>query len=390
MDITGHLRLPDDLIVDKKRFEAVQAQESLTVDVSSSYLSYSWDFAAVPEVIAIQRLLSLARGGKLKSVQWPKDVADRVLQAPAIFPLLAVLLCLESLEHRARHPAGLLPLDLDSSRQTLYKYRLQTDMFSDTQTLICADSLGHGRPKSLYSSSARGLIEREAFDSMVERLLAGQAALSVDASKAVAFSQTVATIVAELFENTDIHGRTGLDGVPFRHNGIRGLIFKRIKLQRPKRQRMGQSGPAVGESAGGDSDVLEISVFDSGVGFYSSYTGKQLEPDTPVEAEWKVMHKCLERHFDNARPAHTGMGLYEVLRALNYLRGKLEVRSGRTYGFRTFLAGEPKFQHESRESQARPGMPKPVLLDFTRQFVTVPEAQEQLVGASVRVLVPLH
>jgi hypothetical protein len=83
------------------------------------------------------------------------------------------------------------------------------------------------------------------------------------------------------------------------------------------------------------------------------------------------------------------MGLYEVLRALQYLKGKFEVRSGRVYGFRTFLEGETQFQIEAASSPTRPGMPKPVLLDQQKQFVRVPSPNGMVVGAAIRVLIPL-
>lgn len=400
MDKNGHISLPNDLLEDAERFETYALATSLDIEVSREYIQQLSENKALPEVIGIQRLISLARRGIPLRVKWHKQVADHVFDSPNLFPLLAVVLCLDNASHELiRDDGSVAPINVQSSRQLIYKFRAQADLFSDTQILLCADSRGQGRPKSLYSSNSSGLIARADFESLIDRLLAGQAAINVSSSQAVTFSQSIATIVAELFENTDIHGRLGLDGVPFKTNGIRGLVFKRVKITQ-KIKRDFSTAPSPTEQAASENDgyivldALEISVFDSGVGFYSSYTQQARTLNTPLVEEWKIMHKCLERHYDisipDTRSSHTGMGLYEVLRALKFVHGMLEVRSGKTYGYRTFLEGELQYQLESRDSSTRPGMPKPVLLDVTRQFVTVPSPHEALAGASVRVLIPLR
>jgi len=395
METQVYISLPQDLLVGSEHFIALVAARTITVEIPDSYLDLSEESWAMPEVVAIQRLLTIARMNIPVRVRWHKKLAERAFVSPNLFPLLAVVLCLDNAQHALIDKNGeSKKVDVQSSRLLIYNYRPKADMFSDTQVLICADSRGHGRPKSLYSTKSSGLMAREDFESLVDRLLAGQAAINVSTSHAVVFSQNIATIVAELFENTDIHGRIGLDGAPFKVNGIRGLLFKRAKIAKKDIRSTGgpqQSGQASADGAKGEvSDALEISVFDSGIGFYSSYTKSMLTAETNLNEEWKIVHKCLERHYDKSIPSHTGMGLYEVLRALIFLKGSIEVRSGRTYGYRTFEEGAPKYQLESRESRERPGMPKPVLLDMEHKFVTVPYPNEPLVGASVRVLVPLH
>lgn len=374
---------------------ALVTAQTITVEIPNSYLNLSEENWTMPEVVAIQRLLTIARGNIPVRVKWHKKLAERAFSSPNLFPLLAVVLCLDNAQHALIDEVGEShEVDVQPSRMLIYKYRPKADMFSDTQILICADSRGHGRPKSLYSSRSNGLMAREDFESLVERLLAGQAATNVSSSHAVVFSQNIATIVAELFENTDIHGRIGLDGAPFKINGIRGLVFKRVKIVKKEARSTGgfqqSNQPPADQPAREVLDALEISVFDSGIGFYSSYTKRILTEETNLSEEWGIVHKCLERHYEKSVPSHTGMGLYEVLRALIFLKGLIEVRSGRAYGYRTFEEGAPRYQLESRESLERPGMPKPVLLDMERKFVTVPYPNEPLVGASVRVLVPLH
>lgn len=394
METQAYISLPQDLFVSSEHFVALSGTPSLTVDIPESYLDLNGDSWILPEVIAIQRLLTIAGKSASLQIRWHKKLAERAFVSPNLFPLLAVVLCLDNAQHFLIDSKGVSEeVDVQSTRLLIYKYLPKADMFSDTQVLICADSRGQGRPRSLYSTKSSGLMARENFESLVDRLLAGQAAINVSASNAVVFSQNIATILAELFENTDIHGRIGIDGAPFKVNGIRGLVFKRTKIANKDTRPISglqQSGQASTDDTKGEvSDALEISVFDSGIGFYSSYTKSMLTAETSLNDEWKIVHKCLERHYDKSIPSHIGMGLYEVLRALIFLKGSIEVRSGRIYGYRTFEEGAPRYQLESRESRARPGMPKPVLLDMEHKFVTVPYANEPLVGASVRVLVPL-
>lgn len=388
--------LPSGLFGSAEQFAPLLSASQIVVTVPARY-GAEFDLPnAVPEVIAIQRLITLARIGIPIEVVWDQKIAEEAMKAPALFPLLAVLLCLDVKHHAVRDSGGgLTPTDVQTSRKTIYQFRPMADMFSDSQVFICADSRGHGRPRSLYNANG-SLVSRSDFETFVSRLLSAQIGINAGTAQAVKFSLSVSTIVAELFENTDIHGKQDVNRIPFKTNGVRGMLFKRIQLP-PKKSTGIESQTAQLEST--RPQALEISVFDSGIGYYGSYCRADLSSSVPLTEEWAVVHKCLERHYaaaeetagpgPGARQGHTGMGLYEVLRALKFLKGKFEVRSGRTYGYRTFLEGDTQFQLESSTSEARPGMPKPVLLDHGLKFVRVPTANEQLIGSSVRVLIPL-
>lgn len=394
----NRITLPNDLFDESTLFKTHALASSLLIEISTSDFKLPTGEKFLSEVVLIQRLISLATSVDSLKIHWNKAVADVVFESPTLFPLLSVVICLDNAEHLIVNTDGsVTPVDVQASRQLIYKYRLTTDFFSDKQILICADSRGHGRPKSLYSNKTSGLIPRTDFESLIDRLLAGQMAINISSSEVVKFSQNIATIVAELFENTDIHGKMGLDGVPIKKNGIRGLIFNRVKIPLKERRTTQNSTPNISntseEEGGRELDAFEISVFDSGVGFYSSYSRRERTGDVSIEEEWEIMRRCLERHQEDLTPdmraSHRGMGLYEVLRVLKRFEGRLEVRSGRTHGYRTFEPGELQLQLETLESEKRPGMPKPVLLDVKKRFVTAPSINEPLVGASVRVIVPL-
>jgi hypothetical protein len=378
-------RLPFDLV--DERFEHDIALDGVTATLTVPD-SYEGDMAgdmARSEVLAVQRLLTLSRYAAIQ-VKWEPQIAARALVSPSLFPLLAVTITLEDVEHAIEGMDNeQVATLLEAARRKLFKQRLKTDMFSDTQVVVCADSRGRGTPPDLYGDSGR-MIAREDFEAIIEELVALQAGTDVSTSTAVYWSSALATIVSELFENADTHGKTELSGLPIKKNGIRGLVLKRIKLDRPANKATGKAAEKI--------DAFELSVFDSGPGFFASFSRKPIQEDVDLDLEWKVVHACLERHYEpgltDLRQGHRGMGLYEVLRALQLLRGAMEVRTGRIFGYRTFMEGDLKFKMEPATSLTRPGMPKPQLLDVERRIVTVPTKHELLVGSSIRVIVPLH
>jgi hypothetical protein len=378
-------RLPLDLIVEGRGREVATARKGINITVPEAYGDEMTDDVARSEVLAIQRLLTLSRHSPIR-VAWAKNIASRVLASPTIFPLLAVLIVLENASHEIEGLDEAQVVEaLETARRKLFKERLKTDLFADTQVVICADSRGRGSPPDLYGADGR-MIAREDFEAIIEELVTRQVAVNASTSLAVHWSSALATIVSELFENADTHGKSELSGLPIRENGVRGLVLKRTKVERAK---VKDNAPLPAPI-----EAFELSIFDSGPGFYASYMGSPLELGVDLALEWKVIHACLERHYEpgltDIRQGHRGMGLYEVLRALQLLRGAIEVRTGRIHGYRTFMQGEFKFKMEPATSTTRPGMPKPQLLDVERKYVAVPSKHELLVGSSVRVIVPLH
>jgi hypothetical protein len=67
MDIHGQIMLPNDLLGDAERFDAYARAASLAIEVSPAYLEQSPESKSLPEVIAIHRLISLARRAVLDS-----------------------------------------------------------------------------------------------------------------------------------------------------------------------------------------------------------------------------------------------------------------------------------------------------------------------------------
>lgn len=347
------------------------------------------DNGALSEVVAIQRLITLSHIYSQMVFEWDTVAAETFFSSPAIFPVLSISLCLENSSHKVVNRKTKALDDgnalASAARKSLLAYRLKIDSFMDCQILLCADSLGRGAHPDLYTKNGI-LNDTDGMEALVEDLLVHHLATGTEQSSTYKLREALGVIVSELFENTELHGKRSIGGGLLAKNSLRGMIIKRVEKKAKSRSPVGRLREI-------PLQYLEISIFDSGIGFYSSFTRNRLDSSVSLDDEWDVMHHCLQRHHNkkipDSRLEHRGMGLYEVLRALMSAKGLIEIRSGRTYAYRTFLEGDMRIQLESRDSDARPGMPKPVLLDADRKFVTIPTEHEQLVGSAVRVLFPL-
>jgi hypothetical protein len=383
----------------------------VVIEVLDSYLTDERFGLPGVEGLAIQRLITLAHGAASLRIVWHAAAARRLLGSPSVNPLAAVALCLNNAEHSAVDQANLGPDAFERARTMALKYRLDADMFTERQIVVCLDSERPSLPVDLYEQPTRSLRPETDFESLVDDLLYAQYGAGFNAKKLSKLRMALAVILRELLENTDDHAKTDSDGKVLKPNSIRGVIVKRIDETR----RLPRPGSAALPSV----PCLEFTVFDSGIGYYNSYRRqllrgqargdpvavgdeqadaiRQLElgPEVSVATEYAIVLKCLGRHAESAkaipdsRPGHRGMGLYEVLRALKMMQGMLEVRTGRIHGYRSFLEGETRIQLEPDTSKTRPGMPRASLLDVDRKNAFYPSPRDLVRGVVVRVVVPL-
>jgi hypothetical protein len=383
--------------------------QEVVINVPASYLSDDkFDMAGV-EGLAVQRLLTLSqRTDSLKFV-WSAVAARRVIPSPALHPLAAVALCLNNAKHVCQEDSSLTSVEFGHARQALLGFRLGADMFSERQTLICLDHEKPSLPFDLYDPLTNHLRRDDEFESLFDDLLFSQRGAGFSSKRLQQFRLPLAVILRELLQNTDDHAKANFDGSVLKPNAIRGLLVKRILQERRVPTRNADKEPPV--------PCLEFTIFDSGIGYYNSYRRQLLrgqargEPvqvgdrqadtirrfelgtEVPMETEYAILLKCLERHSESAipdpRPGHRGLGLYEVLRALKMMQGMFEVRTGRIHGYRSFLQGELRLQLEPESSDTRPGMPKASLLDVPSKYLPRPTQQELVRGSLVRVVIPL-
>lgn len=359
------------------------------LEIPADYEQLFSSAGSAGEVFAIQRLLSLARNKTPINVRWPSDLLARMPTVASLHPLLAVTASLQGATHQSLGTDADDVADLLArARRQIFTYRLRGDFFSDSQILLCVDARGQGRPLDLYDRSNNGLRSREDIETTVLGVLSPHLNSAETASRKFALASALAVVVAELFENTHLHGRLDLAKRPVGPDAMRGLLFRRINVTLPAHQKSGR--PVAAREVPG----LEVSIFDSGIGYYASYTQQALNSSTDLDEEWKVVHKCFARHFNPEQVDHRqrqrGMGLYEVLRALQELKGSIEVRTGRLFAYRSFFEGEllPQMRPPSGP-WARIRLPKPVLLDVQNRLTPRPTVNDTVVGAAARIVVPL-
>lgn len=383
--------------------------QPLRLLVPDQYLNDSRLGDPATEALAIQRLIALVQAEQSVEVIWEAAVARRVLKSPALHPLAGITFCLNNARHSFPEDHARAPrLTPNAARQSLLRHRLQLDTFSDCQLLLCVDHVRPSLPPDLYDPETATLLPEPDFEAFLDDLLSKQSAGALSGAGLNWRRISSAMILRELLENTADHATTDSSGQPIAPNCLRGLIIKRVV------QRRLTNDPKA--SADAEFPSLEFTVFDSGIGFYNSYrrhlfrglpAGAQtsigdkpwhilqdtaLGPEVTLDTERAVVLKCLERHADlsipDARLAHRGLGLYEVLRSLQSINGFIEIRTGRLHVYRSFLEGELKTLIEPVDS-LRPGKPKVSFLDFANPKFVKLTPHELLPGSVVRIVVPL-
>lgn len=382
------IELPAGLLGDVGWLVRVGPETSLTLRVPGVATSLEAEFEGTPEVVAIQRLITLARRGARFHVEWEEKAWNAVKTSAAIFPLLAVALLLSKASHSIRLADGTNgALAVGEAVKGLLKHRLARDLFADNEMVVCVDGLGT-LPWDFYLPSSQRLRPRDDFETLVVDAITAQVGEAASRDSIYRNAGALGVIVAELVENTDMHGRLDLAGRTLGEDAYRGVIFKRIKVD------VQVLRAAKGEPTNRSVDCFEVSVFDSGIGYFESYTrGDKLSAEN-LDYEWKVLHNCLERHYHpeirDHSAGHRAMGLYEILRAIQTLKGRIEIRTGRLYAYRTFLDGEIQAQMTHKVPLAHHAWPVPKLLDLDRKYVARPSQHELLCGSSVRIIIPLN
>lgn len=386
--IPDAIQLPSDLLGDVAWLGLVGPATNLNLRIAGTPATWMAELAGAPEVVGIQRLITLARTGASFIVRWDEKAWDAVRQSAAIFPLLAIAMLLSKCKHEVlRDDGSVAQVSADESVKALLKYRFARDFFSDREMVVCVDRFGGQLPWDLYSPTDQRLRTREDFETLVVDAITAHVGEGTSRQTIYKNAGALGVVVAELVENTDIHGRLDLQGRTLGDDAFRGVIFKRIKRELPIIRA------AKGAQTSHEVECFEVSVFDSGIGYFQSYTRGEKVACADLEYEWKVLHNCLERHYHpelrDHSAGHRAMGLYEVLRAIQSLKGRIEIRTGRLYAYRTFLEGELQAQMKEKQPLAYHAWPVPKLLDLDKKYVARPSEHEPLAGSSVRIIIPL-
>jgi hypothetical protein len=167
--------------------------------------------------------------------------------------------------------------------------------------------------------------------------------------------KSIGEIIYELFSNTERWGQHDIKWKQLQPS-VRGILIQ--VHSDPARYMQTASGsppvelylksiiPGLGKNAG----LLEVSVFDSGVGLARRAIEKEASDDLDVSAEHTAVLNCLVLHGTSSGDETEGIGLYHTLKLLSRSEGFLRYRGGRLALYRDFK--EHPYLPEKYESRS--------------------------------------
>jgi len=153
-------------------------------------------------------------------------------------------------------------------------------------------------------------------------------------------SINIADIAYELFANAEEWGGNDIDGSDIRPN-VRGII---LKVHGNPLQGFSQYDETPTTEyldqwkaeQGAIPKLLELSIFDAGVGLAQHALGKRITETTSLKEEYEKVMECLRKYSSASGRTYRGLGLHYVMSLLTQTKGFLRYRSGRLSLFRNF------------------------------------------------------
>lgn len=140
----------------------------------------------------------------------------------------------------------------------------------------------------------------------------------------------VVKIIYELYKNTYQHAYLpNLSDL-----SMRGFYAKKISIN-TQNDEIGQYQDyidSIQKNRNAKTQILyflELSVFDSGYGYFFSVTKEIPDANTDKEYEKEITFKCFEKHFSSKTTGIHGEGLSSVVNLLVKLKGLMVLRTGR-------------------------------------------------------------
>jgi len=205
--------------------------------------------------------------------------------------------------------------------------------------LICADHLGLSAPKMLYAQDPDGvahLRDARAFKDLAVQIMAATVPRTLEAALPADTRNTLAAALYELFRNTEEHARLDDRGNQLRRS-LRGIHARRHAIApETMAEIVGTFEPLANWARGlprpradsRDTQMIELSVFDSGPGFAARWSGRPLEMIEPQE-EFAAIVKCFSKHGSSKARSAAGLGLCNLVDLLRAKSGFLRLRTGR-------------------------------------------------------------
>jgi hypothetical protein len=286
----------------------------------------------------------------------------------------------------------------------------------DRASLLCQDNIpaAIGLPPQLYPQALNRLVAgRDQFEHIVNQMIR---AVTPEANIRGAITHhrdRLTTILHELFKNTHDHARTTVDKQPLSLS-IRGLYARYYTAEQlaytappPVKDDKGNEIPPPLNQAENYASyftrprvasantrlilpperhflgLLELSVFDTGPGFASTYL-KDEYAGSSAQKQFEAVLGCFSTGKSSTEDENRGYGLWKVLRDLKELKGFIRVRTNRVHVYRDFAWYGNMFLQTDVASPAER------MMDWRRGITQkMTEGYPDIQGAHVSVLIPL-
>jgi len=158
-------------------------------------------------------------------------------------------------------------------------------------------------------------------------------------------SEQLYEIIYELWTNSEEWGSVLADRTPLKRS-VRGIMIQvhvpketnGFAFHNPKRDpvHVGRYLSQFSSLKPGKGALLEISVFDSGIGLARQKRESDTRPIVDRKDEYHAVIECFGKHASSSADPSRGLGLFSVMQLLTRTRGYLRFRGGRLSLYRDF------------------------------------------------------
>lgn len=225
--------------------------------------------------------------------------------------------------------------------------------FKVAAQFICLHDTKYEFQRSLYNGPSRSeAIGRKEFGAIIRSALGADKNFAGFINQNAGLTNKLASLLYELFQNTNDHAYERLDGSSFGKN-IRAISLKSHSdlIEKGGLSAMESQNDRFNcyleyckrlftESNLKSHRFLEISIVDGGLGLAQRFTGKPLT-ELSDEEEKQMTAQCFRAGLSSTELQSRGEGLNAVWRALCELDGFIRVRTGRLNFYQTFHDKKP-------------------------------------------------
>ncbi len=249
--------------------------------------------------------------------------------------------------------------------------------------ILCADHLGYSHPELLYtinSDGQRRMRSRKEFQYIAKQIFRYLVQSRFEESWHREITVSLGTMLYEIFKNTEDHGMRDANRNRIMHS-MRGVHARFHAVAPSNLEKIAQGYEPFQKYASGlqpdpshkQITFMEITVFDSGLGFAPTWLKQPLDTILPSQ-ELAAVRECFDLGKSSKQHDGYGQGLPQVIRALRQSKGFFRLRTGRLSLYSNFSLPRDSDEGLNLELWSRNG-----------SYVLAPVA-----GALITLIIPLR